>query len=158
MARKRLIAPEFFTSKTVNDLSSSDVRLTFIGLWCYADDDGRAEDDADLIKAAVWPRQRRIGGSKIRAHLQELHDHGLICRYTVNGHPLLHLPSWREHQKPSHPTPSRIAPCEIHEPDEWHDFLNDDDHRREKYRDIAGVIRESFAKASRETPTQVGLG
>ena len=154
MARKRLISPEFFTSSAVNSLKI-DAAMTFVGLWCYADDEGRAEDDVDLIKAAVWPRRREQSARRIEGHLDALHDAGLLCRYEINGSRLIHLPSWSEHQKPSHPTPSRVAPCPIHEAGEYDEFLNASDSRREKFRDFSREARESLASASGATPTQV---
>lgn len=157
MARKRLISPEFFTSSAVNSLKI-DAAMTFVGLWCYADDEGRAEDDVDLIKAAVWPRRREQSVRRIEGHLEALHDAGLLCRYEINGYRLLHLPSWSEHQKPSHPTSSRVAPCPIHEAPLYDEFLSGSDSRREKFRDFSREVRESLASASRATPPQVSKG
>lgn len=44
MARKRMIHPEFFKSRKVASLSHR-ARLTWAGLWIYADDYGRGLDD-----------------------------------------------------------------------------------------------------------------
>lgn len=157
MARKRLISPEFFTSGAINALEI-DTAMTFVGLWCYADDEGRGEDDTDLIKAAVWPRRRQQSVKRIARHLDTLFDANLICRYEVNGYRLIHLPSWSEHQKPSHATASRIPPCPMHEADAYYEFVHGSDQRRDKYRDIAREIRESLANGSRATPPQVSTG
>ena len=147
MARKRMISPEFFTSHAINSLEI-DAAMTFAGLWCYADDYGRAEDDVDLVKATVWPRRRSQTIKRVERHLDELESRGLICRYEVNGFRLLHCPSWSEHQRLNRPTPSRIAPCPIHEAGEYEEFLGSSDTRTEKYRDFSRITHESLMSDS----------
>jgi hypothetical protein len=61
MARIRTIKPEFFTSLTIASLPI-EARLTFIGLWTHADDEGRCVDDTRLIRAALWPLDDRSFG------------------------------------------------------------------------------------------------
>ena len=137
MARKRMLSPEFFTSAPVNRLPVTAM-VTFAGLWCYLDDYGRGEDDTALIKAAIWPRRRSQSEQKVAADLNAIEAEGLICRYshtlprlssrefsTVKNwqsdqsvtdiRRLLHIPTWAEHQKISHPTPSKYPPCPKHE-------------------------------------------
>lgn len=110
MARKRMLHPEFFTSETVASVSR-DARLTFAGLWVYADDKGRGKDVAALVKAAVWPLDDDVTRHDVEGHLVELAGAGLICRYTDDDAPLLHVVKWDEHQRISHPTPSKLAGC-----------------------------------------------
>ena len=85
-----MISPEFFTSHAINSLRI-DTAMTFAGLWCYADDYGRGEDDVDLIKATVWPRRREQSIKRVQDHLDTLTDKGLVCRYEVNGYRLTPL-------------------------------------------------------------------
>lgn len=106
MARIRTIKPEFFTSLTLATVSR-DARLTFVGLWTYCDDDGRARDDARLVKAAVWPLDDKMTPDAVDRHLVELAEAGLIQRYTVEGGKYLAVRNWKEHQKIAHPTPSK---------------------------------------------------
>lgn len=141
MARKRMLSPDFFSSKPVNNLSL-DAMLTFAGLWVYLDDYGRGEDDADLIKSTVWPRRRTVTEKKVRAHLDAIEKQSLICRYVVADCPLIHIPSWSEHQKISHPTDSRIPPCPSHERAVYEEFLNGSDPARERFRSETGAVRE----------------
>lgn len=144
MARKRMLSPEFFSSAPVNRLPFTAM-LTFAGLWCYFDDYGRGEDDAALIKAAIWPRRRSMTEAKVRADLELIAAEELVCRYEAsqalakspleggNGtvtllsryQPLrlIHSPSWDEHQKISHKTPSKLTPCPKHEPEMHADYL-----------------------------------
>lgn len=137
MARKRMLSPEFFSSAPVSRLPIPAM-VTFAGLWCYLDDYGRGEDDSALIKAAVWPRRRSYTEAKVIADLAAIEAEGLICRYshTLPGlsnrefstakdwqsdqsvttiRRFIHIPSWTEHQKISHPTPSKFPPCPKHE-------------------------------------------
>lgn len=105
MARIRSIKPEFFTSLTIGALSPL-ARLTFIGLWTHVDDDGRTIDDTRLIRAAVWPLDDR-SLAEVDKDLAQLSDAGLLVRYEVDGRRYLAVSSWEEHQRVSHPKPSR---------------------------------------------------
>lgn len=63
--RIRQVRPEFFSDPVVSRLSP-DVRLTYIGLWCVADDAGYLIWDEPHIGALLYPyesvrvRERRI--------------------------------------------------------------------------------------------------
>lgn len=106
MARIRTIKPEFFTSLTVASLPL-EARLTFIGLWTHADDEGRCVDDTRLIRAALWPLDDR-SFADVEKDLQQLADASLIVRYTVGGKRFLVVSGWREHQRINRPTRSKL--------------------------------------------------
>ncbi|MGY4931601.1 hypothetical protein ACWD7T_10850 [Streptomyces sp. 900116325] len=108
MARIRTIKPEFFTSLTIADLTPEQ-RLTFIGLWTQADDEGRCVDDARLIKAAIWPLDDRTA-SDVEGDLKALSESSLILRYVLNRKHYLAVRGWAEHQKINRPTPSKVPP------------------------------------------------
>jgi hypothetical protein len=150
MARKRFLSPDFFTSLSLAQMSV-ETAMTFAGLWIYADDYGRAEDDVEMVKATIWPRRREQTPRRIGEYLDTLAAAGMICRYTVAGYPLLHIRSWREYQNPSHPTPSKLAPCPEHEPEAWECFAIESDHAREKFRKDARVAPEALASGSRSS-------
>lgn len=147
MARKRMIAPEFFISATMNALSVESM-LTFAGIWCWADDFGRGENDETLVKAAIWPRRRAMTERKVRASMDELISSRVLCAYSVNGVELIHVTSWHEHQKISHPTKSKLAPCQEHEPEAWAAFAIDGDHSLAKFRSDSGTAPEWNRRAS----------
>lgn len=113
MARKRMIHPEFFISDDVASLTIP-ARLTFIGLWCYFDDDGRGKDSAAAVRAAVWGMDDEITTAMVSAHLAEIEAAEGICRYDADGHRYMHAPSWTSWQKVSHPADPRIPPCPKH--------------------------------------------
>lgn len=105
MARIRTIKPSFFTSFAMAEHPLS-TRLTFIGLWTYVDDEGRAPDDPRLVKAAVWPLDDDMTAKKVNAELCRLADGGQLIRYEVNGRRYLQVVGWAEHQRINRKTPS----------------------------------------------------
>lgn len=117
MARKRMLAPEMFTSESLASLPVS-TRWTWAGLLTYFDDLGRGRENAALVKAAVWPLDDTYTLKKVAADLDRLQAIGSVCRYECCGMKQIHSPAWGTWQKPSHPTPSRLCPCPTH--DEGH--------------------------------------
>ena len=114
MARIRTIKPDAFKSYSLAQVSRG-LRWTFAGLWTYADDDGRGRDDIRLIKAELYPLDDEVSLSILSDDLAQLEKVGCICRYEVDGRSYFHVPGW-DHQKISHPTPSKIPPCPGHSP------------------------------------------
>jgi hypothetical protein len=147
MARKRMLSPDFFTSKTLNALPIQTC-MTFAGIWCWADDFGRGEDDAALVKASVWPRRKTLTEAKVRADMDALIKAEVLCSYAVKGHDLIHVINWSEHQKISHPTPSKLPPCQTHEPDAWLKFESDTDPALTKFRSDSGTTPERIRRVS----------
>jgi hypothetical protein len=108
VARIRTIKPGFFASEDVSCLTIR-ARLTWIGLWTYADDLGRAKDNTRLIKAALYPLDD-VTLRGIDDDLAELAQHGRIRRYEVDGSAYLEVVAFDEHQRINRPTPSKIPP------------------------------------------------
>ena len=108
MARIRSIKPEFFTSETLARVPKS-ARLTFIGLWTYADDNGVGLDNFRLIAAALYPLEEDVVQTlaDVADELQTLEKVGVIQRYSAAGKRLFFVTSWDEHQKISHPAKPR---------------------------------------------------
>ncbi|MER7788581.1 hypothetical protein [Streptomyces sp. NPDC097640] len=118
MARIRSIKPELRTSITVS-MWPREVRYFFVLIWGYLDDYGRGVDDEMLIASDCFPRDRDITPERVDDWLELIADSGPLCRYEVDGRNYLHAPNWREHQKPSHPTRSKVPPCPEDEPDDF---------------------------------------
>jgi hypothetical protein len=131
-----MIHPAFFISKTMNDQPVTTM-MTFAGIWCWADDYGRGEDDPALVKAAVWVRRKSMTEAKVAAAMDALVEDGTLCRYEVNGFGIIHVTHWREHQTVSHPTPSKLPPCPIHEAGDYETFLNGSDPKTERFRSLS---------------------
>ena len=105
--RRRWIQPEFFTSEDVLALPR-DARLTFIGLWLYADDYGRERTHAALIKADVWPVEEDITAEVVDEHLMLLAVAEMIELYTVDGREYFWLTGWERWQPVQNPSRSII--------------------------------------------------
>jgi hypothetical protein len=148
MARIRSIKPELRTSITVSAWPR-EVRYFFVLLWGYFDDYGRGVDDELLIASDCFPRDRDITPERVDDWLELIAESGPLCRYEVDGRRYLHAPNWREHQKPSHPTRSKIPPCPDDEPD---DFKKWREINPQRLRNRSRKSREGFQKIP-EGPT-----
>jgi hypothetical protein len=105
--RIRTIKPEFWTSQDIADLPDDIDRLLFIGLWNYADDEGRGRDVPRLIRAALFPLRDEIEPYMVDAMMWGLQDSGLITRYAVFGKTFYCVNAWTDHQRVNRPTPSK---------------------------------------------------
>jgi len=74
---------------------------------------------------------------KVRTDLDILADAGPLCQYSVCDVALIHATSWKEHQSISHPTKSKLPPCEKHEPEAWFAFLESTDPALHKFRSFS---------------------
>ena len=126
MARIRSMKPEMRNSLTVASWPR-DARLLFAYMWGYLDDHGRGVDDIRLIKADTFPLDDDITPADIDLWLNIMAGTGTMCRYSSGGRRYIHAVNWSEHQRPSHPGPSRIPPCtRSHDPeDPPEDFARD---------------------------------
>jgi len=136
-----MIHPSYFDSATMNALPIPTM-MTFAGIWVWADDYGRGEDDPALVKAFVWPRRKSMTEAKVAAAMNALVSAEVLCRYVLNDHRLIHVVNWREHQTVSHPTPSKLAPCPIHEREAFEEFETASDPAREKFRSGSRITPE----------------
>jgi hypothetical protein len=152
MARIRSIKPELRTSITVS-MWPREVRYCFILLWGYLDDYGRGVDDELLIASDCFPRDRDVTPEVVDGWLETIAESGPLCRYEVDGRRYLHAPNWREHQKPSHPTRSKIPPCPDDEPD---DFKKWREINPQRLRNRSRKSREGFAKIPEASPGPSG--
>ena len=109
MARIRTIRPEFFLHETLSELSPI-TRLSFIGLWTLADREGRLEDRPKRIRASLFPYETH----DVDAIIGELHAHGFVVRYEVDGVRFIAIPGFAKHQHchMKEPASSLPAPCE----------------------------------------------
>lgn len=95
MARARLLKPGFFTNEHLAELPYEG-RLLFAGLWTLADREGRLEDRAKRIKAAVFP----FDEIDVSGLLIALEQRGFIERYDVDAMALIQIAKFLDHQKP----------------------------------------------------------
>ncbi len=109
MARKRMIDPDFWVDERIGTLSR-DARLLFIGMWNFADDQGRMSAAVARLKAEVFPYDNDLSVTAVTALLQELVSAELVKPYAVDGRDLLWIPNFLKHQKINHPTASTLPP------------------------------------------------
>lgn len=105
MARIRTIKPEFWTDERVVEMDFW-IRLLFIGLWNFADDEGRMVCSERRIKMQIFPAD----SPNIRGGLNELSRVGLIELYVVDGTEYLQIPTFLKHQRVDHPRKSKLPP------------------------------------------------
>lgn len=102
MARIRTIKPDFWTDEKIVELSPL-ARLLFIGLWNFADDEGRMPYSPTKIKLQILPAD----SAQILELLGEIRGKSLIEVYVVDGKEYLQVVSFTEHQKIDKRTPSK---------------------------------------------------
>ena len=105
MARIRSIKPDFWTDEKIVEVSAF-ARLLFIGLWNFADDDGRMVFSPKKIKMQIFPND----SLDISELFGELRGKSLINIYDVDGIEYLQIKNFTEHQKIDKRTPSKL-PC-----------------------------------------------
>ena len=112
MARIRYIKPGFFASDELAEVSTLG-RLLFIGMWCWADKEGRLHDRPRRLKAEILPFDR----VDVDRLLNNLAERGFLTRYVVSGSAYIQVVNFKKHQRP-HPKeePSIIPPPLNHEP------------------------------------------
>lgn len=106
--RIRSTKPEFWRSADTAELDYF-TRLLFIGLWNYVDDNGVGEDNLNLIRSDLFPREPIDAIEKlITGGLTELSLKAQIVRYMDrrNGRRYFKVVNWH-HQKINRPTASK---------------------------------------------------
>jgi hypothetical protein len=103
MARIRYLKPEFFSDEDLAELPFQ-ARLTFAGLWCYADKAGRLEDRPKFLKAMIFPYDNVDMEKQLDMLNNRKHENGtsFIQRYDANGVKLIQIVKWDKHQRPHH--------------------------------------------------------
>jgi hypothetical protein len=79
----------------------------FIGLWSFADDEGRMEYQPARVRMQIFPCGS-VTLAKVREFIGELSEHSLIRTYTVDGKEFLDIPNFTKHQKINRPTTSKL--------------------------------------------------
>lgn len=96
MARARNIKPGLFKNELLG-VADPFLMILFESLWCLADREGRLEDRPLRIKAETFPYR---DGMDVNGYLTELERLQFICRYSVNGQPLIQVLNFTKHQTP----------------------------------------------------------
>lgn len=109
MARIRSIHPDACKSEKLQ-ASSPEAERVYWRLQPHCDDEGRAEDDPRLLRAAMFPLWETLRSAKVDAWLEELNVSGLVVRYEVGGKRYLQVVHFDVYQKPQKATASKLPP------------------------------------------------
>jgi hypothetical protein len=105
MARIRSIKPDFWTDEKVVELSAF-ARLLFIGLWNFADDDGRMVYSPVKIKLQILPADTL----NISELIGEIRGKSMVDIYAIDGIEYLQINNFASHQKIDKRTASKYPP------------------------------------------------
>jgi hypothetical protein len=104
MARKRIIDPEFWSDEEIGQWSFA-ARLFYIGLWNFADDEGKFKSANQLLKAQIFPYDIKIDISKLKKELNHK-----IQWYEVDGSQYGFIRNFLKYQRIDKPTKSKLPP------------------------------------------------
>ena len=108
--RIRSTKPEFWKSRRIASVSW-DARLVLKGLESYVDDNGVGIDDIELIVSDVFPRDLfanpRETVARVSEAISQLHQAGLVHRYSTDTDNLLYISWWEEVQRIDKPGKGR---------------------------------------------------
>jgi hypothetical protein len=104
MARIRTVKPEFWADEKVSRLPR-DARLMLIGMFNFADDEGRLRGSPLLIRSQVFPYDSDVDSESL---LRALDESSLIVRYNVGDESLIWIRNFTKHQKIDRPAKSAL--------------------------------------------------
>jgi len=130
LPRIRYLKPEFFSDEDLAELPFQ-TRLTFQGLWCYADKEGRLEDRPKYLKAMIFPYDKIDIEKELDLLSKGKKSNPLkpfIQRYEVEGRKYISIVSWTDHQSPHHTEKESVFPT----PPPYNPPLKEKDKDKEK--------------------------
>lgn len=120
--KTRVIRPSFWTNDKLGDCTPL-ARLFFIGLWSYADREGRFEIREKKLRAEIFP----YDSVNVAELLGELQTQGFIETWTIEGKNYAEIINFKKHQSihkneasstvPDKPTSQKLIdiPCNVAE-------------------------------------------
>jgi len=106
MARNRMIKPQFWSDEKTG-LLSDKAKLLFIGMWNFADDEGKIRGHPSYLRSSVFPYSDE-SSEIIKTALDELSAAGIIVTYRVNDQSYILIKNFLKHQKIDKPQESQI--------------------------------------------------
>ena len=98
MARIRSIKPEFFSSPGVETLDPW-ARLLFVGMWCWADDNGVGVANPRELLGFAFPLDEEVTLVDLRRMLVGIRRVFGVKFYVAAGRSYYAIPTWEKHQK-----------------------------------------------------------
>ena len=103
-----MIKPDFWSDEKTGQLSDR-AKLLFIGMWNFADDEGRIRYHALYLRSCVFPYSD-ITHEEIKNYMNELEAIGLVIPYQINGQVYAEIKNFKKHQVIDRPQQSKIPP------------------------------------------------
>jgi len=102
MPRKRMISPEFWRDEEIGAWSI-EARLFYIGLWSFADDEGRLRAHPKLLKSQIFPYDEKINIEKLKAEVSKK-----VLWYKYAGQEYGYIKNFLKHQQINRPSKSQF--------------------------------------------------
>lgn len=99
-----MISPEFWSDEEIGHWSFQ-ARLFYIGLWNFADDEGRFRAHNSLLKSEIFPYDDKIDVEKIKHELKNK-----VQWYEHDGSQYGFVRNFLKHQSLNRPTISKLPP------------------------------------------------
>ena len=96
MPRSRMIKPEFWDDEKLATISR-DARLTFVGMWTYADDYGTVKGHPGWLKNKIFPYEE-IKAETFQKWLRELEKLNCIVPFSFEGEQYFFIRTFLKHQ------------------------------------------------------------
>jgi hypothetical protein len=96
-----MIDPEFWSDEEIGHWSPL-ARLFYIGLWNFSDDAGRCKAHNDLLKAEIFPYDKKVNIDALKREVSPK-----VQWYEVNGSKYGYCRNFLKHQTINRPTPSK---------------------------------------------------
>lgn len=109
--RIRAIKPEYWRSPDIMPLTPFQ-KLLYIGLWNFADDEGRGEYQPAAIAADLFLHEYSLNPhgvlNDVSNAFQIYEKQGMVTLYKHNGRAYFTINNWQQHQRINRPTKSRL--------------------------------------------------
>jgi hypothetical protein len=115
MARIRTIKPVFWHDELVGAMPST-ARLTFIGLFSLADDEGRMRGSAAYVRSQVFTYDEETSTADVERALLQLHNARRIRIYGDGVQRYVEVVNFLKHQRIDKPQPSQLPSPSRHYP------------------------------------------
>lgn len=107
MARIRSIHPNACKSRKLAR-SSAEAERCYWRLQPHCDDEGRVEDEPDVLASLLFQANRDIDAADADGWLEELAQVGLIVRYSYDTRRVIQVCDWDAYQHPQKPKKSAL--------------------------------------------------
>lgn len=109
MANMRFIYPSFFDNEDIATLMPIE-RCLYLGLWCYADKEGRLEDKPVRMKKTILGYDN-VTAQEVDGFLNHIEKAGFIIRYIEEDKHYIQIKNFSKYQPVREDEPASIIPA-----------------------------------------------